>query len=123
MRTVNSCDVVWTEQDFIDARTDALAAAVENELRKAAYNKYRAAKEQRKENIREGLKGAFWLAVLVIGICAYNGIWWPFWYAVAPIYLPLLLLYAGFASMPAIPPIAVVIFLLFMIWIKLDTRK
>jgi len=67
------------------------------------------------------------LAVIAIGICAYNGIWWPLAYVTAPIWGPLVLLLYWYSTMPAMSSLEVGVFMIFAvlwaIFIKLDTHK
>jgi len=113
----------WTEQAFAEECLRCTYPGIEALLRNAAYNSRAAAKKQKNELLWDYFKFALLLGAVAIAICAYNGIWEPFWYVTAPITLPLLLLYAGFSSIPAIPPIAVVIGLLIYIAIRLDSKK
>jgi hypothetical protein len=73
--------------------------------------------------VRDFLKGAFWLLVLVAGVCAFNGVWWLFWYATLPITAPLFLIYMVFDSGAlVITPMAIMIGLLVAILIQLEKK-
>ena len=106
------------DEDFLDYRAEEITKNIAWLLRDAA-------KKRRIKRLRDGLQYTLFFGVVAIVVCAANGIWWPFEYTIAPIVLPLWWLLMAFYGMPTldISPMAVVIFLLFMIWIKLDTRK
>jgi len=73
--------------------------------------------------IGDFLKGVFWLLALVVGACALNGVWWPFWYATLPVTAPLFMLYMLFDSGTiVITPMVIVIGLLVAILIKLEKQ-
>lgn len=70
------------------------------------------------------LKLMGWLILLGVVLGVAKGNWDLFWWVTAPITIPLFLIYILFDSGTiVITPMAIVIGLLFMIWLKLDTRK
>lgn len=66
--------------------------------------------------------GLLSLTALVVGACALNGVWWPFWYATLPVTAPLFLIYYAFSDV-TIAPMAVVIGLLTYIAITISSKK
>lgn len=100
---------------FIDYKAEEIAKGVAWLLRDAA-------KKRRNRRLWTYFQLALWIGVVIIVLCAVNGVWWPFWYATLPITAPLFLLFYVFSAV-TITPIMVVIMLLVFITIKLDSRK
>ena len=93
-----SKDRVVIGANNLDWHIDDYAERVAGNVRWALRD---AAKKQKSKRLWGCFKLTLWLGAAAIGICAYNGIWEPLFYATAPVWYPLVLITDAYSSYAA----------------------